>query len=107
MNWKRTNFSTRPYNPNDNSSTNKEEMTSYTQNNFQNVHNATAITTGSVNQQPNTPCIKLWIDVIFRGLENSYTQGSKLKLVRWLMASEFSIGPVECVLHLPGWPVKF
>ena len=36
------------------------------------MHNATAITTGSANQRPNTPCIRLWIDVTFRGLENSY-----------------------------------
>ena len=34
--------------------------------------NATAITTGSANQRPNTPCIRLWIDVTFRGLEDSY-----------------------------------
>ena len=32
------------------------------------MHNATAITTGTANQRPNTP----WIDGIFRGLENSY-----------------------------------
>ena len=32
-----------------------------------------AITTGSANQRPNTPCIRLWIDVTFRGLEDSYT----------------------------------
>ena len=37
------------------------------------MHNATAITTGSANQRPNTPCIRLWIDVTFRGLEDSYT----------------------------------
>ena len=36
------------------------------------MHNATVITTGSANQQPNTPCIRLWIDVTFRGLEHSY-----------------------------------
>ena len=36
------------------------------------MHNATAITTGSANQRPNTPCIRLWIDVTFRGLEHSY-----------------------------------
>ena len=35
------------------------------------MHNATAITTGSANQRPNTPCIRLWIDVTFRGLEDS------------------------------------
>ena len=47
-------------------------MISYTENDRLNVHNATAITTGSANQRPNTPCIRLWIDVTFRGLENSY-----------------------------------
>ena len=52
--------------------TNKEELTSYTQNYRWNMHNATAITTGSANQRPNTPCIRLWIDVTFRGLEHSY-----------------------------------
>ena len=36
------------------------------------MHNATAITTGSANQRPNTLC-RLWIDVTFRGLENFYT----------------------------------
>ena len=36
------------------------------------MHNATAITTGSANQRPNTPCIRLWIAVTFRGLEDSY-----------------------------------
>ena len=36
------------------------------------MRNATAITTGSANQRPNTPCIRLWIDVTFRGLEDSY-----------------------------------
>ena len=36
------------------------------------MHNTTAITIGSVNQRPNTPCIRLWIDVTFRGLEDSY-----------------------------------
>ena len=37
------------------------------------MHNATAITTGSANQRPNTPCIRLWIDVTFGGLEDSYS----------------------------------
>ena len=37
------------------------------------MHNATAIITGSANQRPNTPCIRLWIDVTFRGLEHSYS----------------------------------
>ena len=37
------------------------------------MHNTKAITTGSANQRPNTPCIRLWIDVTFRGLEDSYT----------------------------------
>ena len=36
------------------------------------MHNATAITTGSANQRPNTPCIMLWIDVTIRRLEDSY-----------------------------------
>ena len=36
------------------------------------MQNDTAITTGSANQRPNTPCIRLWIDVTFRGLEDSY-----------------------------------
>ena len=36
------------------------------------MHNATAITTGSANQWPKTRCIRLWIDVTFRGLEDSY-----------------------------------
>ena len=38
------------------------------------MHNATAITTGSANQRPNTPCIWLWIEVTFRGLEDSYSK---------------------------------
>ena len=37
------------------------------------MHNATAITTGSANQRPNTPCIRLWIDVTIRGLEDPYS----------------------------------
>ena len=44
------------------------------------MHNATVITTGSANQWPNTPCIRLWIDVTFRGLEHSY----KITLSKWL-----------------------
>ena len=36
------------------------------------MHNATAITTGSANQRPNTLCIRMWIDVTFRELEDSY-----------------------------------
>ena len=47
-------------------------MISYTENYRLNVHNATAITTGSANQWPNTPYIRLWIDVTFWGLEDSY-----------------------------------
>ena len=35
-------------------------------------HLQLAITTGSANQWSNTPCIRLWIDVTFRGLEDSY-----------------------------------
>ena len=45
------------------------------------MHNATAITTGSAIQPPNTPCIRLWIDVIFRGVENSYTRVVRLLLL--------------------------
>ena len=52
--------------------TNKGEIISYTKNFHENMHNATAITTGSANQRSNTPCIRLWIDVTFRGLEDSY-----------------------------------
>ena len=37
------------------------------------MHNATAITTGSANQWPNAPCIRLWIDLTFRGLGDYYT----------------------------------
>ena len=36
-----------------------------------------------------------------------FIQGSKLTLVRWPVASGFPVGPVESVLHWPGWPVKF
>ena len=35
-----------------------------------------AITTGSANQPPNTLCIRPLIDVIFRGLENSFRDTS-------------------------------
>ena len=56
-------------------------MISYTENYRQNVHNATAITTGSANQRPNTPCIRLWIDVTFRGLEDSYSFKTKIKYI--------------------------
>ena len=37
------------------------------------MHNATAITTDSANQRPNYQCIRLWIYVTFRGVENSYS----------------------------------
>ena len=36
------------------------------------MHNAKPITTGSANQRSITPSIRLWIDVTFRGLEDSY-----------------------------------
>ena len=59
------------------------------------MHNATAITTGSANQWPNTPCIRLWIDVTFQGLEDSYRNEtcldtdnkvvSSVALVGWLI----------------------
>ena len=40
-------------------------------------------------------------------LLSEYLQGSKLTLARWPVASGFPVGPVESVLHWPGWPVKF
>ena len=46
------------------------------------MHKATAITTGSANQRPNTPCIRLWIDVTFRGLEDSYNFKNQL-IAHW------------------------
>ena len=36
------------------------------------MHNATGIATFSANQRPNTPYIRLWIDITFWGPENSY-----------------------------------
>ena len=36
------------------------------------MYNATAITTGSANQQHDIPSIRLFIDVIFHEFENSY-----------------------------------
>ena len=45
------------------------------------MHNAAAISTGSANQRPNTPCIRLWIDVTFRGLEHSYTATVKYHIL--------------------------
>ena len=68
----------RPYNRNENILTNKEEIIIYTQNYRKNVHNATTITAGSANQCPNTLCIRLWIDVTFRALKNSYSQDSRV-----------------------------
>ena len=35
------------------------------------------------------------------------TQGSKLTLVRWPVASGFSVGPVKSAINWPGWFVKF
>ena len=35
--------------------------------------NVLVMQASSANQRPNTPCIRLWIDVTFRGLEHSYT----------------------------------
>ena len=46
------------------------------------MHNATAIIIGSANQWPNTPCIRLWIDVTLRGLEDSYIEIGKYLGVR-------------------------
>ena len=51
---------------------NKGEIISYTKRFHLNMHNAMANITGSANQRPNTPCIRLWIDVTIRGLEDSY-----------------------------------
>ena len=53
----------------------KGEIISYTK------KNATAINTGSANQRPNTPCIRLWIDITFRGLEDSYLYLTKTKCI--------------------------
>ena len=36
------------------------------------MHYAKAITTGSAKQQPDTLCVRLWIDGIFPGVENSH-----------------------------------
>ena len=47
-------------------------MVSYTQNYHLYEHEATTITTGSANKRSNTPCIRLLIYFIFRGLEHSY-----------------------------------
>ena len=55
------------------------------------MHNATAITTGSANQRPNTPCIRLWIDVTFRGLEDSY-RGYKI-LLHYINMKPFPVHP--------------
>ena len=35
------------------------------------------------------------------------SQGSKLTLVRWPVASGYSVGPVKSTINWPGWPVKF
>ena len=71
-----TYFSTRQCFLYENILTNKEEMTNFIPNYRLNVHYATAITTGSASQRPNTLCtsIWMWIDVTFRGIENSYSQ---------------------------------
>ena len=37
-----------------------------------NVHYASVFNTGSATQRPNTQYIRVWIDVIFGGVENSY-----------------------------------
>ena len=53
----------------------KKKKTSSTKNYRLNVHNATAITTGSANQRSrpiSRVLARLCIDVIFRGLKNSY-----------------------------------
>ena len=43
----------------------------------------------------------------FQSFESFELQGSKLTLVRWPVTSGFPVGPVESVMHWPGWPVKF
>ena len=65
------------------------------------MHNARAITTCSANQRPNTPCIRLWIDVIFRGDENSYTAFAKLWSTALAFCLHFDEAPTS------GWYVCF
>ena len=97
----RTYFSTRPCDSNENILTNNGEMISYSKNYRQNVHNATAITTGSANQRPNTPCIRLWIDVIFRGLEDSYKTNS------FSIFQEQEVGPDDAHYAWPPSVLKY
>ena len=68
------------------------------------MHNATAITTGSANQRPNTPCIRLWIDVTFRGLEDSYrtTWTSMNTFSRTTRCLWNTNAPVHTKSKLPG-----
>ena len=56
------------------------------------MHNATAITTGSANQRPNTLCIRLWIDVIFRGVENSYRIRKNFAMIKIMKSHQLSVG---------------
>ena len=44
------------------------------------MHNATAITTGSANQRPNTPCIRMWIEfyILFRKFPEKKLCGRKI-----------------------------
>ena len=72
------------------------------------MHNATAITTGSANQRPNTPCIRLWIDVTFRGLEHSYCKvvSGCLKTVLKYIMSMPEVAEADnpvCEINIGAW----
>ena len=67
------------------------------------MHNTTAITTGSANQRPNTPCIRLWIDVTFRGLEDSY---SRISAMKWTEKSPESALMFITLPSLQVWAYK-
>ena len=75
------------------------------------MHNATAITTGSANQRPNTPCIRLWIDVTFRGLEDSYFSPPpppSRPIFSYVppIASSPLPSPLTCTLSAPHLPAR-
>ena len=72
------------------------------------MHNATAITAGSANQRPNTPCIRLWIDVTFRGLEHSYCDMaysySNLHILNLLFFfTDGNSNNIQLNRHMPLW----
>ena len=81
------------------------------------MQNTTAIRTGSANQQPNTPCIRLWIDVTFRGLENSYVDlcpspnvrtgqinhRSLPKVTRLCKGEKKAVQFAYCCIGMPFW----